>query len=327
MPLVRTNASPLRPLKGLIFDGAGNRMSPSHTVKGGVRYRYYVSQAVLQGRAHEAGSIARLPAHELEQVVIHAVSNALAKDERTRLAASQLEEMGERDRRQALRRVLRRIEVSDSRIGVTIDSFVLGQTDRVARSDGGNDGLTTIELPFDIIRRDNGARVLVTGTQGPLVDSSASALVKAVARGYAWRQQLLNGNARSTAEIAQKEGVTGRYVARLLRLGFLAPDIIASILAHRQPAQLIVDRLRGPIPFDWNEQRRLFGFDVMTREIAANIASVSTRAARTHMCRITTAKGTGRADAGESGADIGGNDAPSRSPRRIPHTTPGTSRG
>jgi site-specific DNA recombinase len=249
-------------LKGLIFDGAGNRMSPSHAVKGEVRYRYYVSQAVLQGRAREAGSIARLPAHELEQVVINAVSHALAKDERTRLAAAQLEEMGERDRRQALRRVLRRIEVAESRIGVTIDPSALDQTDRVARSDDGNDGLTTIELPFDIIRRDNGARVLVTGTQGPLVDSSASALVKAVARGYAWRQQLLNGRARSTAEIAQKEGVTHRYVARLLRLGFLAPDIIAGILAHRQPVQMTVDRLRGPIPFDWDEQRRLFGFDL-----------------------------------------------------------------
>ena len=252
-------------LKGLIFDGAGNRMSPSHAVKGGIRYRYYVSQAVLQGRAQEAGSIARLPARELEQVVINAVFNALAKDERTRLAAARLEEMGERDRRQALRRVLRRIEVAESRIGVTIDPSALGQTDRVARSDDGRDGLTTIELPFDIVRRDNGARVLATGASMPAIDSSASALVKAVARGYAWRQQLLNGSARSTAEIAQKEGVTRRYVARLLRLGFLAPDIIASILAHRQPAQLIVDRLRGPIPFDWNEQRRLFGFDVAER--------------------------------------------------------------
>jgi site-specific DNA recombinase len=249
-------------LKGLIFDGAGNRMSPSHAVKEGVRYRYYVSQAVLQGRAQEAGSIARLPAHELEQVVINAVSNALAKDERTRLAAAQLEEMGERDRRQALRRVLRRIEVAESRIGVTIDPSALGQTDRVGRSDNGNDGLTTVELPFHIVRRDNGARVLATGAQLPLVDSSASALVKAVARGYAWRQQLLNGRARSTAEIAQKEGVTHRYVARLLRLSFLAPDIIAGILAHRQPVPMTVDRLRGPIPFDWNEQRRLFGFDL-----------------------------------------------------------------
>jgi site-specific DNA recombinase len=249
----------------LIFDGAGNRMSPSHAVKGGVRYRYYVSQAVLQGRAQEAGSIARLPARELEQVVINAVFNAVAKDERTRLAAARLKAMGERDRQQALRRLLRRIEVSESRISVTMDPSALGQIDGVARSYDGGGELSTIELPFDIVRRDNGARVLATGASMPAIDSSASALVKAVARGYAWRQQLLNGSARSTAEIARKEGVSRRYVARLLRLGFLAPDIIASILAHRQPAELIVDRLRGPIPFDWNEQRRLFGFDVAER--------------------------------------------------------------
>jgi hypothetical protein len=75
----------------------------------------------------------------------------------------------------------------------------------------------------------------------------------------------MRGSAQSTAEIARKEGVSRRYVARLLRFGFLAPDIIASILAYRQPTELIVDRLRGPIPFDWNEQRRLFGFDVAER--------------------------------------------------------------
>jgi hypothetical protein len=46
---------------------------------------------------------------------------------------------------------------------------------------------------------------------------------KAVARGYAWRHQLLNGSAQSINEIALREGITRRYVARLLRLGFLAP--------------------------------------------------------------------------------------------------------
>ena len=251
-------------LKGLIFDGAGNRMSPTHAVKGGIRYRYYVSQAVLQGRAQEAGSIARLPARELEQVVADAVFNALAKDDGTRVATARLEEMEEGDRRQALRRVVRRVEVSESWIGVTMDPAALGERDNVTRSDDG-DALITIELPFDIVRRDNGARVLATGGSMPVVDSSTTALVKAVARGYVWRQQLLNRSAQSIAAIAQKEGVTRRYVARLLRLGFLAPDIIAAILANRQPAQMTVDRLRGPIPFDWNEQRRLFGFDVAER--------------------------------------------------------------
>jgi hypothetical protein len=138
----------------------------------------------------------------------------------------------------------------------------LEERDRGARPDDDDDGLSTTEVPFAIVRRDNGARVLVTGAGMPAVDSSTSALIRAVARGYAWRHQLLNGKARSTTEIAQKEGVTRRYVARLLRLGFLAPDIIAAILANRQPPQMTVDRLRGPIPLDWNEQRRLFGVNV-----------------------------------------------------------------
>jgi DNA invertase Pin-like site-specific DNA recombinase len=252
-------------LKGLIFDGSGNRMSPSHAVKQGQRYCYYVSHAVMQGRAQEAGSIARLPARELEQVVMDAVFDVLAKDERTRRAASQLSEVGRRDREQALRRVVRRVEVSDSRIAVSMHLSALEESDRGARPDDNGAGLRTIELPFAIVRRDNGARMLATGTTMSVVDSSASALIRAVARGYAWRQQLLSGRARSTTEIAQKEGVTHRYVARLLRLGFLAPDITAAILANRQPPQMTVDRLRGPIPFDWNAQRQLFGFDVAQR--------------------------------------------------------------
>jgi site-specific DNA recombinase len=265
MPSARTNGSHRLLLKGLIFDGAGNRMSPSHAVKQGQRYCYYVSQAVMQDRAQEAGSITRLPAHQLEQAVMDAVFDVLAKGERTRRAASQLRELGQRDRDQALRRVVRRVEVSETRIAVAMLPSALEGLDRGARPDNEDDGPSTIELPFTIVRRDNGARVLATGAAMPAVDSSASALIKAVARGYAWRQQLMNGSARSTTEIAQKEGVTRRYVARILRLGFLAPDIIAAILANRQPPQITVDRLRGPIPLDWNEQRRLFGFDAAGR--------------------------------------------------------------
>ena len=54
-------------LAGKLFDDRGNRMSPSHAVKRGRRWRYYVSQAVLQGRKHEAGSVARAPALEIER--------------------------------------------------------------------------------------------------------------------------------------------------------------------------------------------------------------------------------------------------------------------
>src|ERR1700733_787190 len=56
-------------LTGLIFDSAGNRMSPTHSLKKGVRYRYYVSQAVAQCRKEEAGAIVRVPAPDVEAMV------------------------------------------------------------------------------------------------------------------------------------------------------------------------------------------------------------------------------------------------------------------
>jgi len=56
-------------LTGRLFDDRGNRMSPTHANKNGARYRYYVSQALLQNRKAEAGSIARVPAPETEKLV------------------------------------------------------------------------------------------------------------------------------------------------------------------------------------------------------------------------------------------------------------------
>jgi site-specific DNA recombinase len=63
---VRVSNSPAI-LMGRIFDDRGNRMTPSHSNKDGVRYRYYVSHAVLQRRKQDAGTVARVPAAELER--------------------------------------------------------------------------------------------------------------------------------------------------------------------------------------------------------------------------------------------------------------------
>jgi site-specific DNA recombinase len=71
-------------LAGKLFDDRGNRMSPSHATKRGRRYRYYVSQAILQGRKENVGSVARVPAIELERRVVDAVRGAAARDPRER---------------------------------------------------------------------------------------------------------------------------------------------------------------------------------------------------------------------------------------------------
>ena len=58
-----------------------------------------------------------------------------------------------------------------------------------------------------------------------------SALLKAVARARRWSEDLLTDRAQSVAEIAEREGVTDRYVRRLTRLAFLAPEIVEAIVA------------------------------------------------------------------------------------------------
>jgi site-specific DNA recombinase len=56
-------------LMGRIFDSRGNRMTPTHATKAGVRYRYYISTALIQGQTNKAATLNRVPAAEIEQLV------------------------------------------------------------------------------------------------------------------------------------------------------------------------------------------------------------------------------------------------------------------
>ena len=73
--VVRKLARRLSPhlLTGKLFDDRGNLMSPTHANKAGVRYRYYTSQALIQGRKANAGSVGRVSAEEVERLMIAAV--------------------------------------------------------------------------------------------------------------------------------------------------------------------------------------------------------------------------------------------------------------
>jgi site-specific DNA recombinase len=65
----RTRQSSDALLAGKLYDDGGNRMSPTWARKGSKRWRYYVSQAALQGDESKAGSILRVPAADVETLV------------------------------------------------------------------------------------------------------------------------------------------------------------------------------------------------------------------------------------------------------------------
>ena len=68
-------------LLGRIFDDRGNRMTPSHARKRGVKYRYYVSSKLVQALPEQAGSVGRVPADEIEALVAKSVRAHLRKSE------------------------------------------------------------------------------------------------------------------------------------------------------------------------------------------------------------------------------------------------------
>lgn len=81
-------------------------------------------------------------------------------------------------------------------------------------------------------------------------------LVKALHKAWHWRQKLESGEVNSVQQIAKSEGITARYVYRLLRLTYLAPEIIESILEGNQPRRLTLERLQKPFALDWQKQTR-----------------------------------------------------------------------
>ena len=110
-------------------------------------------------------------------------------------------------------------------------------------------------------RRGIEMRLVVSGGDDSKIDS---AILKAVARANQWLTDLLSGRSSSMGEIGQREGVSKRYVCRIVRLAFLAPSIIEQIAQGDQPPELTAQALstrRGDLPLSWQAQRELLGFE------------------------------------------------------------------
>lgn len=83
------------------------------------------------------------------------------------------------------------------------------------------------------------------------------ALVIAISRAHRWKKMLDEGRYGSIAELAQAVKINRHYLARLLRLTLLAPDIIEAILDGREPDGMSLEQLRRPMSMVWKEQCKM----------------------------------------------------------------------
>ena len=97
----------------------------------------------------------------------------------------------------------------------------------------------TIKVTFPVTIKKNGSEKVITLPGTDIEDDEPSphaAMITAIVKAHDWFARLQSGELKSVHELSQKFNMNRRYIARLLRLAFLAPDIIESILDGTQPS-------------------------------------------------------------------------------------------
>jgi hypothetical protein len=128
------------------------------------------------------------------------------------------------------------------------------------QADMSQDGhVLTVSLPLSVRKQGGRKRVVVPDGAPAWSQPSArvdSTLIKAIARAHRWKNMLESGSYASVAELAAAERINPSYLARVLRLTLLAPDLVETVLAGKEPS-LALGAAMGNFPLDWVEQRKL----------------------------------------------------------------------
>jgi site-specific DNA recombinase len=283
-PGTRTHQPSL--LAGMLFDRDGNRMTPSHAVKRGTRYRYYVSRPLITKDQTETSAGLRIPAGEIEQFVTSRVRQwlldpgSIYKSTSARLPDSSLQkrlvaraaDLGKQwpglpvaRKRAALAALIERVEVNVDQIDIRLRPPRLNALLDVAATppQGVNDEETEIlSVPVRLRRVGREIRMVINGTDPFDTAQPDARLIKLLLKARRFNATLTDNEGVPFAALAQREGVSRSYFTRLVRLSYLAPDITQTILDGRQPRDLTAEKLldHSRLPLAWHDQRTVLGF-------------------------------------------------------------------
>jgi site-specific DNA recombinase len=221
-------------LQGKIYDDRGNRMSPSYSTKNGIRYRFYVSSALLRGRIAEVGSLGRVSAVEIEDAVCSTVEAQPQCSSSPTYGVSDAIEMVER------------VVVAHGELTICLAPF---------GGPANNDAATQIRIPWTV-KASNPAGSVDCGEN---VGAHNESLVQSIVRAHAWNQSLLTGTHGSVEKLAEANGLHPKVVRQALRLAFLSPDVTSAILEGGQPLGLSLARIPKLLALQWADHRRLLG--------------------------------------------------------------------
>jgi DNA invertase Pin-like site-specific DNA recombinase len=246
------------PLIGRIYDDRGNRMSPSHARKQGIRYRYYVSSPLLQGQAGHAGSVRRVPAAEVEALVGQAVREHL-KDS--------VSPDGD-----LIRAHVVRVDVQEEHLMIELRVPKQGQASGSENGTLPNRDTCQLEedrivlrVPWKKSPSKRRREIIVPKSTAPqdvrpIRAETRATLVASIARGRRWLDEIVAGTV-TVEQIAAREQCSIRQVNMTISLAFLAPRLMQAAVEGRLPRGIGVTRLRDA-PAEWDRQYAMLGLSV-----------------------------------------------------------------
>ncbi len=256
MRQLKLKASP-SVLVGRIYDDRSNRMTPTHTNKQGAHYRYYVSHAILQKRVDEAGSVPRVPAHDIETKVLNALRDHLGEGSngagRTPM-----------DDRALIEQLVDRITIKLQAIEIHLKCESEPQVGGYNRDDesyleSNRRPPSTLTVPWSAAASAEVKGILHSPSPAPTVSQeSRDLMLTAIAKARAWIDDLVEGRVASFAEIADQEGKVERHVRFLAPLAFVSPLIVSAIAERSMPELNVTDLAKAAV-YSWAEQGRRFG--------------------------------------------------------------------
>jgi site-specific DNA recombinase len=214
---------------GKLYDDRGNRMSPSYSAKNGIRYRFYVSSALLRGRKADAGTVGRVAAAEIERTV--------------RAALKPQQQQGQSDSAPASIEEVERVVIAPDHLLIT--------TTGAADDDGTN---REFRIPWSTTPKNAPAATEDNGV--PEVAPNES-LIKSIVRAHAWMDCLRGGTYVSIEHLAGDNRLHPKVVRQALRMAFLSPEVTSAMLEGRQSAGLTLARVPKLLSLSWVEHGRL----------------------------------------------------------------------
>lgn len=257
-------------LSGKLFDRDGKPLIPVHACKGKVRYRYYVSRTLQHHGATETTTGMRVPARELEthvrEIVAGVFDDPATLAARLRLSPSDYPKILNRcsaiaddlrQRKDASLEFASVVRILSGKIEVDVSTAHIAA--ELGASVTGGAPMITVQANVRFKRSGGVVRIVWAPSQFGKELRPQASLINLMAKAHSWWKELAQGE-RDITELARIEGVTASYFTRVVRLSFLSPAVVETILQGSSRADLTSTALmaRAAFPVLWSAQASRF---------------------------------------------------------------------